>query len=356
MPKTSTRTTAEKVAIFRRFFAGLSHVYGTYDVRTGRARQVKEPVTDDVILAHLQGRNPYGVYLLNKDHTRAVAADFDADDPRPPMEFVSGAKHYGIAAFIERSKSKGYHVWIFFEEKGVPAIKARTVVRHILKETEKPMTEVFPKQDSLDTNVTYGNFINAPLFGTLVPQGRTVFVDSNAPAKPYADQWELLESIEPVPERLLDDVIEINELTPPSVHATPPARRSSDRRCSFGLPPCVQTMLAEGVTEHQRVSCFRLAVQLKRAGLPFDSAVAVLCDWAPRNRPSSGKRIITDAEITAQAACAYDKDYRACGCEDPAVTPHCDPGCTVSGQNRNQPNRAAPPAPPVHHQPTTARR
>ena len=52
----ASRTTQQKLAIFRACFSGLTHVYGTYDPRTGKARQVKEPVTDHVILSHLKGQ------------------------------------------------------------------------------------------------------------------------------------------------------------------------------------------------------------------------------------------------------------------------------------------------------------
>ncbi len=330
MAKTALpRQTDEKVRLFRQCFTGLLDVYGTYDPHNGRVRQVKQHVSDAVILAHLRGRRPYGVYLLTDDTTRAVVADFDDADSTPPLAFVRRAEHYGIAAYLEHSKCRGWHAWIFMEPPGASAMKARLVVKMILEEIERPATEVFPKHDRLISDTHFGNFINAPLFGALVPRGRTVFVDPGDPTKPLPDQWVLLEAVERVPERLLDEIIEINELT---AHANRPASRSpssSDHRRSFGLPPCAQTMLADGVIANQRVACFRLAVNLKRVGLPFDSAVAVLRDWATRNRPAGGKRTIMEDEISAQAACAYGKEYRACGCEDPAVRPFCRTGCWV---------------------------
>ena len=79
---------------------------------------------------------------------------------------------------------------LFFEEGGVIASKARRVARQILIEIEKPNTEIFPKQDKLDTRTQYGNFINAPLFGKLVPEGRTVFLAEANPQKPCPDQIE----------------------------------------------------------------------------------------------------------------------------------------------------------------------
>ncbi|MBP7937685.1 MAG: hypothetical protein KA354_23845 [Phycisphaerae bacterium] len=167
----SSRSTQDKLILLQRFFSGLPDVYGTYDPDTGHAWQVKSSVTREVLLAHLIGRQPYGVYLLTGEMTRAVAADFDDEDLNPPMEFVAAARHYGISAYVECSKSKGYHVWIFFGESGVPARKARLVVHHILCEIQKPRSEVFPKQDAIDTAVTCGNFINAPLFSRLVGRG-----------------------------------------------------------------------------------------------------------------------------------------------------------------------------------------
>ncbi len=324
------RTTEDKLSLFNQAFRGRRDAYGTYDPRTGRARVVKAPVTNEVILNHLTGRQPFGLFLLSEDRIHAIVTDFDTEDLWPPKEFALAADHYEIPAYIERSKSKGYHVWVFFDDRGASAMKARLVVHRILAEIEKPKTEVFPKQDALSTNTTFGNFINAPLFGGLVPQGRTVFVDPHDPTKPYPNQWEVLERIKRVPETLLDDVIEINELRLPIRCGTPTvASNYIGVQQSHGLPPCARQMLDEGVAENQRIACFRLAVNLKRVGLPFDSTIAVLADWSQRNRPTNGKRVITESEITTQAASAYDKEYRAYGCEDPAVTPYCDLACQV---------------------------
>ncbi|MBM3333620.1 hypothetical protein FJY63_03070, partial [Candidatus Sumerlaeota bacterium] len=279
------RSTDEKIALFRQFFSGLPHVYGTYNPTTGQVRQVKAAVTKNVILRHLKGLQPYGVYLLVKDRTSAAAVDFDDQDPSVPVQFVAAAKHYEIHAYVERSKSKGYHAWVFFDQSGVSAAKARLVVRHILKEIGRPDAEVFPKQDLLNDNATFGNFINAPLFGALVPQGRTVFVNPENSLEPYPNQWDFLESVQRVSEMTLDEIIEANQIVqernlpsvPPSSHAT-----QSVGLC--GLPPCARRMLSEGVTHEQRVACFRLAVHLKRVGIPYDMAVASLRVWSRKNK------------------------------------------------------------------------
>jgi hypothetical protein len=325
------RTARQKAAIFRECFTGLVEVYGTYDPQTGSVRQVKQPVTDKVIIRHIEGKQPYGVYLLVQDRTRALAVDFDEGDLTPPMEFLATAKNYGIATYIESSKSKGFHVWMFFEGDGVLAEKARLVTQCILEEIGKPDTEIFPKQNRLEADTQYGNFINAPLFGALVPKGRTVFLDETNPLRAYSDQWELLENVERIPESYLDEIIDINDLAQ-LAHGHSDRRLSSapfHGRSSFALPPCARRMLAEGVREFQRLACFRLAVQLRKAGLPKDIAIASLSSWAAKNRPTNNKRIITEAEIIEQTSWAYTKDYRGCGCEDPAVKPFCHPDCPL---------------------------
>jgi len=335
-------STAEKIRIFKGLFMGLRGVYGTYDTKTGRVRQVKDAVTDDVILTHLTGKQSYGVYLLVGDRTGALAVDFDQNELCLPISFVAGARRYDISAYIERSKSKGYHVWIFFEKGGVLARKARLVANKILADMGKPETEVFPKQDALTDGVSYGNFIHAPLFGALVRKGRTVFVEPGKPTQVYPDQWELLERVQRVTELRLDGVIRSCKLTqrsPIDERTKSGNHNESDSNTSpFGLPPCVRRMLAEGVTSHQRVSCFRLAVQLKRNGIPYDLAVIVLKAWAQKNHPTEDKRIITGREVEYQAKCAFENSYRSFGCEDPAIAAHCDKNCPLYAYTTGKPS------------------
>jgi len=371
--------THRKLALFRACFTGLTHVYGTFDPHDGRIYQVKQRVTDQVLLRHIEGHRPYGVYLLVRDQTRALAVDFDTHDLTPVREFVAQARHYGMQAYIERSKSKGYHVWIFFEDPGVPARKVRLVARHILMEIDQPRTEVFPKQDSLDTHVRSGSFIFAPLYAAMLPEGRTVFVRTDDPSKPHPDQWAFLERIRRVSAQHLDEIIELNEIEYPAVHVAAVVSEGAEHNVAStcGLPICAQRMLAHGVQDNQRVRCFRLAVALKRTGLPVDMALAVLRTWACRNRPANGRRIITPLELESQTHDAYNHKYRSFGCEDTAVQPFCDPHCRVRsrvamsldepadarGRNRigpptdwdrGEPCGSAPPTPPGIRVRTTA--
>jgi hypothetical protein len=333
MSSSTALSMPRKVEIFRRRFSGLGHVYGTYNPSTGRSWQVKAPVSERVIENHLLGKQPFGLYLLVNDKTQAAAVDFDNEDANPPCQFMHTAHRYGLRSYIERSKSKGYHVWIFFQTGGVPAVKARRVISHILDEMDISGIEVFPKQDALPVNSnSYGNFINAPLFGRLVPEGRTVFLDPARGLEPHPNQWELIEGIKSVTEFALDEIIELNGLRTSSNTQWTPVESLGVYRGKGTLPPCAKKMLVEGVIANQRVACFWLAVHLRRVGLPFDLAVAALCEWTHRNRPTHGKTILSENEVLAQSAAAFLKEYNGYGCDQPAIVPYCNPSCPIYTQ------------------------
>jgi len=328
----SNLTSQQKIELFARLFTGLKNVYGTYDCQSGKVRQAKEPVTEKVIANHLRGKQSYGVYLLVNDRTKAIAADFDTHELQIPIQFIKTAKEYNLPAYIERSKSKGYHVWIFFEDAGVLAAKARLIVNHILTQIGQPDTEVFPKRDFLDDKVLYGNFINAPLFGSSVKDGRTVFVDPKNGYKPYPDQWDFLIGIEKISPDKLDSIIAKLNIT--SITKTARAQSIiSNNKTYYSLPHCARQILAEGVNSYQRLACFHLAISLNKAGLAFDITVAALKAWASKNKPQNGKRIITEQEIISQTRSAYKNNYRSYGCESPAIAPYCDHNCPIYQKN-----------------------
>ena len=182
--------------------------------------------------------------------------------------------------------------------------------------------EVFPKQNALE-DVRFGNFINAPLFGRLVTQGRTVFVDPKS-FKRYPDQWKFLESVNRVSESILDEIIEQNDLFIPTSHHLTGYSSPKANEGRFSLPPCARKILQNGVSKYQRVSCFRLAVHFKRLGLPFDVAVAALKVWALKNHPKDGKRVIRESEIISQTSSAYSHSYTGYGCKSEALRAFCD--------------------------------
>lgn len=328
------RSTAEKIELFANRFSGRRDVYGTY-LQNGKAFMVKRPVNETVIFNHLIGKKPYGIYMLLENITKVLIVDFDHPDSFLPSQFILQAKHYELPAYLEKSKSKGFHVWVVFGHKGADAAKARTVAYNILKEIEAPAnTEIFPKQDRIEKH-EFGNFINAPLFGKkVVDEGRTVFVDPIS-LEPFKDQWAFLESMQTATEKLLDEIIQINEwplLPPTTISQDIDKTNKQDSKEFRVLFPCSQGML-KGVEKLQRLSAFRLAIHLKNYGFPHEVALGLLKHWAHLNQPVNGKNIIKESEIISQVHSGYKEKYTSFGCGEPETVDYCSDQCPLFSKN-----------------------
>ncbi len=199
--------TQESLSRFIDLFAGRGDVYGH------EKECVKEPLTASLYLAHLRGNRRVGVYpLVDQTHTRWIAIDIDDGDFEKARRFALRCQHHGLSAFLERSKSKGYHVWIFFDQL-CWAARARAVISMILRECEFAC-EVFPKQDSTTPATPYGNYLNLPLFGKDVPT-RTVFVDLED--KPVITGVERVDQLKVTPASVIARLIQLNGLANTSV-------------------------------------------------------------------------------------------------------------------------------------------
>lgn len=95
------------------------------------------PVTDQVIIDHLEGRHVIGVYpMLPDDTCWFLAADFDKETWKDDVAaFREICKSMDIPVAIERSRSgNGAHAWFFFTEPVSVAI-ARTMGCYLITET-----------------------------------------------------------------------------------------------------------------------------------------------------------------------------------------------------------------------------
>ena len=147
-------STAAKIGLFRSLFRGREDVFprrwdnaktgksgyspvcrnewvrgvcGKPQVRCGECpNQAFQPVTDEIIRAHLQGKLgtapadfTAGVYPMLPDETCwFLAADFDKRSWMSDVAaFRDAARAEGVPVAIERSRSgNGAHAWIFFAE------------------------------------------------------------------------------------------------------------------------------------------------------------------------------------------------------------------------------------------------
>jgi hypothetical protein len=231
---------ADKVAIFRKLFAGRTDVFpvgwenpksgrtgyapacanewvrgvcGKPQVRCGECpNQSLIPVRDEVIEAHLRGEDRIrhngrgdfvaGVYpLLFDDTCRFLVVDFDGESwSSDALAFLVTCRELGVPAALERSRSgKGGHVWLFFAD-AVPASDARRLGTMLLTRTMNRRPEIgfksydrlFPSQDTMPSG-GFGNLIALPLQRKARENGNSVFVDDKL--EPLADQWAFLSSL-----------------------------------------------------------------------------------------------------------------------------------------------------------------
>jgi hypothetical protein len=168
--------------------------------------------------------------------------------------------------YLERSRSKGWHVWVFFDAP-VPARDIRRVLRHSLALAGLPAsTEVFPKQDRLGNGTRLGNYVNLPYAGGDRPDGRRMMVNLDR-LSPIG--WErFVDEVERFPSGALSLVTDV----------LPGDRQSRVDQAETGW---LAEMLASRIpVGARRPSLARLSGALRSHGLDEDTAVALALPWA----------------------------------------------------------------------------
>lgn len=351
-PVTNSSSSAAKIGLFRRLFAGRPDVFpvrwenrkagrsgyspacsnewtkGVCDkpkVKCGECpRQAFIPPSENIIEKHLRsgdarsGDFVAGVYPLLQDETCwFLAADFDkkswADDARA---LLATCRAKGIAAALERSRSgNGGHVWIFFSEP-MPARTARQMGSALITETMESRPEIgfasydfFPNQDTMPLG-GFGNLIALPLQRKAREIGNSVFVDEEL--RPYDDQWAYLSSL---PRLSADAVFRIAEeaqlagrvlgvrMPVDDEHADEPwkmspSRRSEPPRVDAAIPKSIKIVIADqAYIDRSELPPFLIAQFIRLAAFQnpeFYRAQAM-------RLPTFGKpRIVACAELYAQ--------------------------------------------------------
>ncbi len=263
---TGESSAAEKIALFRRLFAGRTDVFplrwenrntgksgyapacanewvravcGKPQVKCGDCQnQAFLIVSDQVIAKHLRGVDDdksvdakfvAGVYPVLMDGScRFVAADFDGENwSDDALAYLETCRINKVPAALERSRSgEGGHVWIFFSQP-IPARDARQLGTVLLTETLERRPELgfksydrlFLSQDSVPKG-GFGNLIALPLQRHARDYGNSVFVDNNLHA--HRDQWAFLASL--------------GRLTPEEVYSLIAAAVARDRVLAIRMP------------------------------------------------------------------------------------------------------------------------
>ena len=228
----------DKVDVFMALFRGREDVYarrwenrrkgisGYAPVLRAESEGGKsyEPLTKVALVEqHLGGGEVLGVYPLLPDNTCWFLA-FDFDGERAVEEVRELAAVCGVQdlpAYVERSRSGNYHLWLFFEAP-IEAWKARRVGFELLKEAglvgedeqaeEHAFDRMFPNQD-YHSGKGLGNLIALPLQGDSVLEGRTEFLDPAIGDTPFENQWAFLRTVTRIDEKRLLGIELMNDVS-----------------------------------------------------------------------------------------------------------------------------------------------
>jgi hypothetical protein len=244
---------------------------------------VKEPLTSDVLMRHLEGVLTVGVYQLNNDsEVMWDCFDFDADDAEAEArKLLTHIKmtQYSNAVLLEHTGGRGLHLWLFFQNR-VPAWQAKKIAKKLVDDAGVKC-EIFPKQSKIAEG-SYGNLVRLPL---------GIHKKTGLRSK----------LIEPQ---------DIDAIVPVFVEAEEQPEEERAETQVHEAYPCWASMF-RGVKEGGRdIITFTLARRL-RANQGFDEKMcrAVLLEWNKKNDPPMKER-----EVIKCVKSAYEKEYPNIGC------------------------------------------
>lgn len=168
--KPSTGQTApddqSRVLKFQQLFQGNPNAYGS---DTGGA--IWAPVSTETFHNHLLGLEPIGVYPIVHSDTNLLlvkwgCCDIDTGDWSEAFMLATALRGMGLKPHVERSRSKGWHIWVFVDEP-VSAMEMRRCLKVAYAAIDLPAKEANPKQEVLGVN-QLGNYVRLPYKGGLL--------------------------------------------------------------------------------------------------------------------------------------------------------------------------------------------
>ena len=157
---------------FMNAFRGSEEAHGQTTVgavgRNGKteanSRVVREPLTEELVTNHLEGKHGVGAIPITKENECYFGAiDIDQYD-LDHKGLIAKILKFKLPLVVCRSKSGGAHLFCFLKEPTQAKI-FREYLTEIAGALGYARAEIFPKQDSiLSERGDVGNFINLPYF------------------------------------------------------------------------------------------------------------------------------------------------------------------------------------------------
>lgn len=150
---------------FAYMFTGRPDAYGS-----DHGSAVWNKVTVDLYERHLNGTEPIGIYpvvhLMGGSQVKWGCCDIDTGDWEEAYMLYLALSGMKLNPWIERSRSKGWHIWVFSTE-WVTAAEMRRCLKVAYAAIDLPAREANPKSENLQPN-QLGNYVRLPYKGALV--------------------------------------------------------------------------------------------------------------------------------------------------------------------------------------------
>lgn len=152
---------SDLAATFWALFEGRTDIFGN-------AENPAVPFYDgdpvERMASHLHGFQPIGVYPMRDDQlVKWGCVDFDegyVECLPHALNLKAVLAEFGVIAWIEKTRSKGYHVWVF-ANRFVPGKPMRQALLAACQIVSAPTKEINPKQEALEEGKV-GNFVRLP--------------------------------------------------------------------------------------------------------------------------------------------------------------------------------------------------
>ena len=241
---------------FIEIFTGLDRAYGQTQSREkneagkleGRSWLVKEPITRDKWINHLEGKEPsLGIIPIDDNNQcKWGAIDIDTYDGFDYKKLIKKIVENKLPLIVCKSKSGGAHVFLFVSEP-VLAKDMQIKLKEIAVWLGYGDCEIFPKQIELNSKGT-GNFLNLPYNHPEFPT-RYAFDDKGNAL------IELSMFIKHYETKVLSNLSMVVIDKPVT------AKKNEDFK---GAPPCLVTLASQGFPEGSRnMALFQLGIYLR---------------------------------------------------------------------------------------------
>jgi len=240
---------------FIKMFTGLDRAYGQTESRSknksgkleAKSWIVKEQLTEQKWIDHLDGKEPsLGIIPIKDDNTCTWGAiDIDSYDGFDHLKLIKKITEKKLPLVVCKSKSGGAHVFLFLQESA-KAVDMQMKLTEISAWIGYGESEIFPKQIELNPKGT-GNFLNLPY---------------NHPKYPtrYAldDEGNALDTLSQFIEHYNQKVV-------PTLDAIVIEKKAASSDDWAGAPPCLITLVSQGVGENRRNEClFQVGIYLRQ--------------------------------------------------------------------------------------------